>query len=275
MAAPQPNVLNLTSVITPSSIFRYIFMMSPHVGLPTSPTPSAFSISPTLRGFAKWSITFALYIHPSILLSKFKSLWKVMRAFSPAAALPRLFDLVPHRARGPRRARPPRSASHTAFGVLHRVLHAEADAQAAVSDLVGQADGKQHVAGVQAAGGACRAGGGTDAVHVQHEQQALALGRVKLAFTLLGRRLLPSNGPFTLPWASSGHGPAHSRASGQAVRAFRQGCSLRASSAVAKPTMPARFSVPARRPRSCAPPSRNSAASRRGGYTARPRPSVR
>ena len=62
IAAPQPNVLNFTSVMTLLSIFKNIFMMSPHLGLPTSPTPSAFSISPTLRGFAKWSITFALYI---------------------------------------------------------------------------------------------------------------------------------------------------------------------------------------------------------------------
>ena len=50
MALPQPKVSNLTSVITPSSIFRYIFIISPHLGLPTSPMPSAFSITPTLRG---------------------------------------------------------------------------------------------------------------------------------------------------------------------------------------------------------------------------------
>src|SRR5512139_1565307 len=35
--------------------------MSPQAGFPTSPTPSAPSISPTFRGFMKWSITFALY----------------------------------------------------------------------------------------------------------------------------------------------------------------------------------------------------------------------
>ena len=34
--------------------------MSPQAGLPTSPTPSALSISPTFRGFMKWSITFSL-----------------------------------------------------------------------------------------------------------------------------------------------------------------------------------------------------------------------
>ena len=34
-------------------IFRKIFMMSPHFAFPTSPTPSAFSIVPTLRGCVK------------------------------------------------------------------------------------------------------------------------------------------------------------------------------------------------------------------------------
>ena len=56
-----------------------------------------------------------------------------------------------------------------------------------MSDLVGQADGKQHVAGVQAAGGACRAGGGTDAAHVQHEQQAFALGRGEAGVHIVGQ----------------------------------------------------------------------------------------
>ena len=41
------------AAMTLPSIFRNIFIMSPHLGLPTSPMPSAFSISPTLRGFAK------------------------------------------------------------------------------------------------------------------------------------------------------------------------------------------------------------------------------
>ena len=54
MAAPQPKVLNFTSVMTSlSSTLMYIFMMSPHLALPTSPTPLASSISPTLRGFMK------------------------------------------------------------------------------------------------------------------------------------------------------------------------------------------------------------------------------
>ena len=53
MALPQPKVSNFTSWMTLSRIFRYIFIMSPHLALPTWPTPSGFSISPTLRGCMK------------------------------------------------------------------------------------------------------------------------------------------------------------------------------------------------------------------------------
>ena len=54
MAEPQPKVWNFTSVITPSSsMFRYIFMMSPHLGLPTWPTALAPGRLPTLRGCSK------------------------------------------------------------------------------------------------------------------------------------------------------------------------------------------------------------------------------
>ncbi len=53
MALPQPKVENLASVTMPLSIFRKIFMMSPHLALPTSPTPSASSMTPTFRGWRK------------------------------------------------------------------------------------------------------------------------------------------------------------------------------------------------------------------------------
>jgi len=53
MAAPQPKVLNLMSSIFSSLTLMYMVIRSPHVGLPTVPTPSAFSISPTFRGFLK------------------------------------------------------------------------------------------------------------------------------------------------------------------------------------------------------------------------------
>src|SRR5699024_5170349 len=62
MAEAQPKVWNFTSSMMPSSlIFRYIRMMSPHLALPTSPTPLASSMTPTLWGWAKCSMTFSLY----------------------------------------------------------------------------------------------------------------------------------------------------------------------------------------------------------------------
>ena len=63
MALPQPKVLNFTSVITwvSGSTWIYIRMISPHLALPTSPTPSASGSFPTFRGCWKWSITLSLY----------------------------------------------------------------------------------------------------------------------------------------------------------------------------------------------------------------------
>lgn len=51
-AAPQPNVLNLHSLMicVSSSMSRNILMISPHFALPTVPTPLASSISPTFLG---------------------------------------------------------------------------------------------------------------------------------------------------------------------------------------------------------------------------------
>src|ERR1035437_5125799 len=61
-AAPQPNVLNLTSVMRSSSTLIVMRMTSPQTGLPIWPAPSGSSTSPTLRGFEKWSITRSVYI---------------------------------------------------------------------------------------------------------------------------------------------------------------------------------------------------------------------
>jgi hypothetical protein len=60
MAAPHPSVWNLmSSMWSVSSTLIVIFMTSPQTGLPTSPTPSASSITPTLRGSLKCSMTFS------------------------------------------------------------------------------------------------------------------------------------------------------------------------------------------------------------------------
>ena len=61
MADPQPKVMKDTSSMTPSFTLMYIRMMSPHLALPTSPTPLASSMTPTLWGWAKCSMTFSLY----------------------------------------------------------------------------------------------------------------------------------------------------------------------------------------------------------------------
>ena len=61
MALPQPKVLNVASSITPlrSLTLRKSFSASPHASEPTSPTPLGFSISPTFRGWKKWSLSFS------------------------------------------------------------------------------------------------------------------------------------------------------------------------------------------------------------------------
>ena len=53
IAEPHPNVLNFTSSMIPSFTLMYIFMMSPHFALPTSPIPSASSIFPKFLGLRK------------------------------------------------------------------------------------------------------------------------------------------------------------------------------------------------------------------------------
>ena len=63
--------------------------------------------------------------------------------------------------------------------LLHRVVFADGQTERAVGDLVGQAQGQQHMAGVEGAGGAGRAGGCADALGVQQKQEALALDALK------------------------------------------------------------------------------------------------
>mgnify|MGYP006945381289 CR=1 FL=1 len=64
---------------------------------------------------------------------------------------------------------------------------AQAQAQGAVGDLVGSADGQQHMAGIQRAGGAGRAGGSADTLHIQQKQQALALDALEAEADVAGQ----------------------------------------------------------------------------------------
>jgi hypothetical protein len=55
IAEPQPNVLNLASVMTPSVTRICSFMTSPHAGAPTRPVPTSSSSlpkEPTFLGFS-------------------------------------------------------------------------------------------------------------------------------------------------------------------------------------------------------------------------------
>ena len=61
MAEAQPNVWNFTSAMRSffSSSLKASLRASPQASAPTWPTPSGFSIVPTLRGWWKWSRTFS------------------------------------------------------------------------------------------------------------------------------------------------------------------------------------------------------------------------
>ena len=67
------------------------------------------------------------------------------------------------------------------------VVFAQGQAQAAVGHIMHPADGQQHMAGIQRAGGAGGAGGGTHALHIQQEQQALALDALKAEAHIAGK----------------------------------------------------------------------------------------
>jgi hypothetical protein len=61
MALAQPKVWNLASTMRCSlSTLRKSLSASPQAMLPTSPTPSASGISPTLRGLRKNSLTLSV-----------------------------------------------------------------------------------------------------------------------------------------------------------------------------------------------------------------------
>ena len=59
--------------------------------------------------------------------------------------------------------------------LFHRVILADGEAETSVGHLVREADGEEHVARVQGAGGAGASGRGADPLIIQHEEKALAL----------------------------------------------------------------------------------------------------
>ena len=119
------------------------------------------------------------------------------------------------------------------------------------------ADGQQHVARVQGAGGAGGAGGGADALAVQQQQHGLALDALEAEAHVAGqtvgrgRRSAAQCGIFAQPGdelVPQGRDLALSVLLPYASQASRRAAAMPGDAA-------ATFSVPARLPRSWAPPS--------------------
>ena len=76
--------------------------------------------------------------------------------------------------------------------LLVGVILAEGKPQAAVGHIVDPADGQQHMAGIQAAAGAGRAGGRGYALHIQQKQQRFALDAFKTEADIVGQTAIYS-----------------------------------------------------------------------------------
>src|SRR3972149_11173906 len=114
------------SSIRPSLTLMNIFIRSPQTGLPTSPTPLASGIEPTLRGLLKCSITRSLYIASSTLFSCGRQ-----RGHCPQP----VHNAGEHR-------------EHIVH-ILVGVIGAEGEPEAAVGELSGEADGEQDMGRVE------------------------------------------------------------------------------------------------------------------------------
>src|SRR5690554_3000 len=122
MAAPQPKVLNLMSVIMLFSTLIHIFIISPQRALPTSPMPSASGISPTLRGLVKCSMTLSEYM--IFLLSLIE------------------------RRHGPQPLHYARNFLKHEIHICLGVFTPQGQAQRTVGNLMGQTHGQEHMGGV-------------------------------------------------------------------------------------------------------------------------------
>ena len=76
------------------------------------------------------------------------------------------------------------------FRFFHRVLRAKGEPHGTVADLFRHTDAQQHVAGVKAVGVAGRAGRGADAVHIEVEQDGLALQTREADVDVAGQTML-------------------------------------------------------------------------------------
>src|SRR5208283_4593024 len=138
-------------------------MMSPHAGLPTSPTPSASAISPTLRGFLKWSMTISLYIftpcdYELLLLScglGFRCFLIQRRHVSQL-----LNDLWQH--------------LHDHFYIVICIVLAECEKERSLRSSCVNSHGQHDVRDFQRSGDARRATRNLYTFHVQEEQHGLS-----------------------------------------------------------------------------------------------------
>ena len=75
------------------------------------------------------------------------------------------------------------------FHILRGVFLPQGQPQGTVGNIMNPADGQQHMAGIQGAGGAGAAGGSADALLVQQEQEGLALDAFKAEVDVAGEPL--------------------------------------------------------------------------------------
>ena len=95
-------------------------------------------------------------------------------------------QLFPHGRDAPQIFHDPGDFLENVIHILLGVPLAEAQTQGAVGHLVGPANGQQHVAGIQRAGGAGAAGGGANPRLIQKQQQAFPLNALKAEVHIAG-----------------------------------------------------------------------------------------
>ena len=123
-------------------------------------------------------MTFALYI-PAILVFSLQ-----------AEVTGRVLALQPHTTHSTTAGNDFLQHIAQIFRFFHRVLRAKGEPHGTVADLFRHTDAQQHVAGVKAVGVAGRAGRGADAVHIEVEQDGLALQTREADVGVAGQTML-------------------------------------------------------------------------------------